>query len=136
MKRAISVFFIAFSASVLVHAEPVDPVLFDERVRLAKEAESDEQLKAYPHALVKQSRRHFARTMRSCKAVSAKPKAKAFVVVADINAEGKAEAVEVNPDNAVARCFAARFSSATYPKPPAYAGRNGFPVTIKVRVTP
>lgn len=122
--------------------QPIDPVLwearvrFEERVKLAKEAETDDKLRNYPHAMFKRAGRHISRSMRSCIAHSPKPEAKAFVLVADINQEGKADAVEVSPDNEVSRCFAERFSSATYPKPPAYEGRNGFPVTLKVRVAP
>lgn len=123
---------IAVSASAL----PADPVRFEERVRLAKDAQDDEQYKPYPNALFRHAGRHLARTMRACIARSPKPKGKAFALVADINAQGRAEAVEVLPENAVSRCFASRFSSAAYPLPPAYAGRDGFPVTLKVRVSP
>lgn len=117
-------------------AAPVDPARFEERVRLAKDAQIDAQYRIYPDTLFRHAGRHVARTMRACIVASPKPKAKAFVLVADISAHGKAEAVEVWPDNPVSRCFASRFSSATYPAPPAYAGRDGFPVTLKVRVTP
>lgn len=117
-------------------AAPVDPERFAERVQLAQEAQGDEQYRLYPHMLFRHAGRQVARTMRACRAASPKPKARAFVLVADISARGRAEAVEVWPDNAVSRCFAARFSSAAYPAPPAYAGRDGFPVTLKVRVAP
>lgn len=122
--------------------QPIDPVLwearvrFEERVKLAKEAETDDKLRNYPHAMYKRAGRHISRTMRSCIATSPKPEDKAFVLVADITPQGKADAVEVSPDNAVSRCFAERFSSATYLKPPAYEGRSGFPVTLKIRVVP
>lgn len=122
--------------------QPIDPVLwearvrFEERIKLAKEAETDDKLRNYPHAMFKRAGRHISRSMRSCIARSPKPEAKAFVLVADITPQGKADAVEVSPDNEVSRCFADKFSSTSYPKPPAYEGRNGFPVTLKVRVTP
>ena len=120
--------FLAASA----HAGPVDPALFDERVQLAKAAENDEQLKSYPHAMFKRAGRHLARTMRKCIAVSPKAESQAFVLAADINARGRAEAVEVKPDNGLARCFAAGFAAASYLKPPAYPGRENFPVTMRV----
>lgn len=132
MKRIALLCLVAFSA--LAHAAPADPVLFDERVRLAKQAEDDEQFKAYPHALYRQARRHVANAMRSCIAASPRPKSRSFVLVADITAQGRADAVAVKPDNAVARCFAARFAAASYPQPPAYPGRDGFPVTLRVGV--
>jgi hypothetical protein len=125
-------FFLSFAGYAC--AGPVDPVLFEERVRLAKAAQDDESYRVYPHALFRQAGRHVARTMRSCIAASPKPKSKVFTLVADMTAQGKADAVEVMPDSAAARCFAAGFSSATYPVPPAYAGRDGFPVTLRVRV--
>lgn len=131
--KMIPLAFLAFAAIThTAHATPVDPVLFDERVRLAKEAQADERYRAYPHAMFKRAGRHIARTMRSCIAGAPKPKASAFVLVADINAAGKPEAVQVKPDNRAARCFAAGFSSASYLKPPEYAGRQGFPVTLRV----
>lgn len=138
MKRLLPLLFIALAAPAF--AQPIDPVLyeervrFDERVKLAKAAEGDEQLKNYPHAMFKRARRHLARTMRSCIATSPKPEAKAFELVADINPQGQATAVDVWPNNAVSRCFAAGFSSVTYLKAPEYAGREGFPVTLKIRV--
>ncbi|GAB3554321.1 hypothetical protein GCM10027343_42210 [Noviherbaspirillum agri] len=121
---------------------PIDPVLwearvrFEERVKLAKSAETDDKLRNYPHAMFKRAGRHISRSMRSCIARSPKPEEKTFVLVADITPKGKADAVEVSPDNAVSRCFAERFSSATFLKPPAYEGRGGFPVTLGVRVSP
>lgn len=120
----------------------MDPVLyearvrFEERVQLAKAAETDGELRNYPHAMFKRAGRHISRTMRSCIATSPKPEAKAFVLVADIGPDGKPDAVDVSPDNEVARCFAKGFSSAAYLKPPKYEGRDGFPVTMKVQVVP
>lgn len=140
MKRSVPLLFIALAAPAF--ADPLNPALYEERVRfeervqLAKAAESDEQLKNYPHAMFKRAGRHLARTMRYCIATSPKPEAKAFELVADINAKGKADAVDVWPNNAVSRCFAAGFSSATYLKAPEYVGREGFPVTLKIRVVP
>lgn len=122
--------FLAVTAAA--HAAPAEPLLFDERVQLAKQAQDDERYKAYPHAMFKRAGRHIARTMRSCISASPKPASDAFVLVADINAAGKPKAVQVKPDNRVARCFAKRFSAASYLKPPEYAGREGFPVTLRI----
>lgn len=130
LNQSLPLFLLLFAA--LAHAGSPDPVLFDERVRLAKAAESDEQLKTYPHAMFKRAGRHFARTMRKCIALSPKAEMQAFMLVADINARGRAEAIEVKPDNGFARCFATRFAAASYLKPPAYPGRESFPVTMRV----
>lgn len=142
MKRAAPLFLAVFAT--LVHAEPVpgEPVAagpiqaeaFEDRVRLAQDAEEDEQFKTYRSAVLKRNSRHLARTMRTCIARSPKPAAKTFVLVADISPDGKAEAVAVKPDNAVANCFASGFSSVSYPKPPQFRQRQGFPVMMKVRV--
>lgn len=107
---------------------------FDARVRLAQEAETDERFKTYRPAMLRRAGRQLARTMRHCIAASPQPAQKSVVLVADISAEGRATAVEVKPDNAVAGCVARGFAAASYPRPPAYPGRSGFPVTMKMRV--
>ncbi|WP_019142544.1 hypothetical protein [Noviherbaspirillum massiliense] len=113
----------------LAHAETVE-----ERVKLAREAEAAPELKQYPAALFRKGGRRFARTMRSCARLKPAPEHKAFVLVADITPEGKASAVAVEPATNVAECFAEGFAAGTYPKPPAYPGREGFPVTMKLRI--
>jgi hypothetical protein len=142
MKLLAPLLLAAFAA--LVQAEPVpgEPVAtvptaaeaFEDRVRIAKDAEEDEQFNNYRSAVLKRNSRHLARTMRTCIAKSPKPASKTFVLVADIKADGKADAVAVKPDNEVANCFASGFSSVSYPKPPQYPKRDGFPVMMKVRV--
>lgn len=135
MKRIIPLLLIAFSTLVSgVEPELLSP--FDARVQLAKEAASDERYKPYPSVMFKRNGRHLARTMRSCIATSSAPEAKAFVLVADINSRGRASGVTVKPENEVARCFADGFSSVAYPRPPVYALRPGFPVTMKIQVRP
>jgi len=137
MKRIILLSFAAFAS--MAHAEPLqsEPVQlapFDARVQLAIAAESDERFKTYRPAMLRRNGRYLARTMRSCIAASPKPEKKTVTLVADINAEGKATGIEVKPENAVAGCYASGFAAASYPKPPAYPGREGFPVTMKIRV--
>jgi hypothetical protein len=117
-----------------VTIRPLGSESFEDRVLLAKDAEEDAQFKDYRSAVLKRNRRHFARTMRTCIARSPKPAAKTFVLVADITAAGKAAAVAVKPENEVANCYASGFSSVSYPKPPQYPNREGFPVMMKVRV--
>jgi hypothetical protein len=152
LSLSIALLFAAFAAVVQAEQVPATPVpaepvaaepiapspigtgAFDDRVLLAKDAEEDEQFKDYRSAVLKRNSRHFARTMRTCIARSPKPVSKTFVLVADITAEGKAAAVAVKPDNEVANCFASGFSSISYPKPPRYPNREGFPVMMKVRV--
>jgi hypothetical protein len=115
-------------------AEPIQAETFDDRIVLAKEAEENHEFRNYRAAVLKRNSRHLARTMRTCIAKSPKPESKTFVLVADITADGKADAVAVKPDNEVANCFASGFTSVSYPKPPQYPKRQAFPVMIKVRV--
>jgi hypothetical protein len=146
MKRTASIalplILVALSGPLHAQGDPASPVTvapaateaFEDRVRLAKEAEEDELFKTYRSRLLKRNSRHLARTMRSCIARSPKPDAKAFVLVADIRADGKADAIAVKPQNEVASCFASGFSSVAYPRPPQFPKREAFPVTMKVRV--
>jgi hypothetical protein len=134
MKLLAPLLFAAFAT--LVQAEPVpgEPVAagptqaetFDDRVRIAQDVEDDAQYNNYRSAVLKKNSRHLVRTMRTCIARSPKPAAKAFVLVADITADGKAHAVAVKPDNEVANCFASGFSSVSYPKPPQFPSGTGF----------
>jgi hypothetical protein len=142
MKLLAPLLFTAFAT--LVQAEPVpgeavatgptQAETFDDRVRIAQDVEDDAQYNNYRSAVLKKNSRHLVRTMRTCIAKSPKPAAKAFVLVADITADGKAHAVAVKPDTEVANCFASGFSSVSYPKPPQFPQRDGFPVMMKVRV--
>lgn len=137
LKRAIPLVFIADAALVQAAAledEPVPLTPFEARVRLAKEAEENEQFKMYRLAVHRKTGRYLVRTMRSCIAALPKPQQKSFVLIADITPTGKAAAVEVKPDNEVARCYASGFAAASFPRPPAYPGRQGFPVMMKIRV--
>lgn len=133
VKRAIPLLFALFAVSA--HAEaPVLPAPFDVRVQLAKDVEADERFKTYKTAMIRRNGRYLARTMRACRSIAPAPEQKSVVLVAEIEADGRASAVEVKPDNALGNCFATGFSSARYPKPPAYPGRQGFPVMMKISV--
>ena len=130
MKRAILLFSVAVAFPVL--ADDAAPLTFDDRVSLAKLAEDDERFHPYPAQMVKDAARRLARTMRHCWTLSAKPDAKSFVLVADIQLDGRPRDVEVKPAHAVARCFAAGFSANRYLAPPDYPGLDAFPVTMRV----
>lgn len=137
MKQALPLFFVAFA--VVAHAaplqsEPVRLAPFEARVRLADATEADERFKTYRPAMFKRAGRKLAGAMRSCIAASSKSDKNSVTLVADIGADGKATTIEVQPDNAVAQCFASRFSSISYPKPPAYPERSGFPVAMRINV--
>lgn len=130
MKRAI----LLFSAVVVLPAFADAPpsLTFDERVSLAKEAEDDERFHPYPSQMFRQAGRSLARTMRNCWPLSSKQNPKPFVLVAEIEADGRPRDVVVKPAHAAARCFAAGFSSNRYLAPPEYPDRDGFPVMMRV----
>ncbi|WP_420476213.1 hypothetical protein [Noviherbaspirillum sp. ST9] len=106
-------------------------VIFNERVALAKAAEEDERFHPYPAQMVREASGHFARTMRKCWPLS-KQDPKPFALVAEIDAEGRARDVMVQPAHAAARCFAAGFASVRYLPPPVYPERESFPVTMRI----
>jgi hypothetical protein len=60
-----------------------------------------------------------------------------FTFVADVSAEGSVSSVEVEPRNAVSRCFALHFAKAQLPKPPTSVIKgNVLPVADDIVVTP
>lgn len=129
MNLVIALFFIIFTQ--LAYAES-----FDMRAQLGKEAESKEEYKAYQPAIFSQVGNQLANVMRFCFATIYKPDIRPFILVADINTEGKAESVEVQPRTNTAECFMTGFSGVSYPKPPIYSNRPGFPITMEMRITP
>ena len=130
MKRAILLFAAAVPLAGLTAETP--PMSFDERVTLARSAEEDERFHPYPLRMQREAGRHFARTMRNCWSVSSRQEPKPFVLVAEIQPDGRPSKVAVKPAHAAARCFAAGFSSGRYLRPPDYPGRDGFPVMMRV----
>jgi hypothetical protein len=60
-----------------------------------------------------------------------------FTFVADVSASGSVSSVEVEPSNAVSRCFALHFGKARLPKPPTSLIKgNILPVADDIVVTP
>jgi len=108
------------------------PATFDERVAIAKAAEDDERFHPYPAQMVRGASRSLAGSMRRCWGKSQRPDVKSFVMVADIQPDGRPRNVAVSPGHAVSRCFAAAFTSGRYLAPPPYPGKDGFPVTMRV----
>jgi hypothetical protein len=109
---------------------------FAERVRLAKAAETAEAYKSYQPVFLRGISDPMAQIMRACFAKTEKPHADSFVLVADITREGKAQATEVKPTTNIATCFAAGMSKVSFPQPPVYSGRQGFPIAIEMKISP
>ncbi|HYD94381.1 MAG TPA: hypothetical protein VEC01_03570 [Noviherbaspirillum sp.] len=124
-------FLLSLALFAAAPAGAVTTLTFEQRVALAREAEDDERFDRYPDAMAGKAGRHIAQSMRQCRAFNPR-NAVPFVLVADIGADGVPRDVEVNPRHAASKCFAARFSASSYLPPPAYPGRNSFPVMLRV----
>jgi hypothetical protein len=107
---------------------------FDVRVELGKAAEEKEEFRSYHSAMIERVGGQYAATMRSCFATIREPQNDRFTLVGDITAEGELDAVEVRPLTNIASCFAAGLRTISFPKPPRYPGRSGFPMTIDMQI--
>lgn len=107
---------------------------FDVRAELGEAMEQSDEFKTYHSGMNRRVGDQFADIMRSCFASVENPQTARFVLVADITAEGRADAVEVRPPTNIARCFAAGLKRTSFPIPPPFPDREGFPITIKMRI--
>jgi hypothetical protein len=108
---------------------------FESRVDLGRAAEQRPEFATY-HARVQQELgAHYATTMHSCLTDATAAEIDAFTLVADITADGRLDAVAVRPATNIASCFAAGLVPVSFPKPPPYPGRSGFPIMIKMTIT-
>ena len=130
--------FVLLLAAICAPAVADDDVQwsFDDRVWLAQAAEEDQDFHPYASQMYRKAGRDLARTMRRCWSVTSKQNAKPFVLVADIDGDGRPRNVEVKPVHAGSRCFATGFSSIAYLPAPSYPGRAGFPIVMRVGGTP
>ncbi len=108
---------------------------FDDRVRIAEEAEEADQYKWYQKEMYSEIGQHLANTMRNCFETVEDPKTDTFFLVASVTDAGKASRIIVRPSTNIARCFAAGVEKATFPKPPVYPGEDGFPIVIEMKIT-
>jgi hypothetical protein len=107
---------------------------FDVRVELGRAAEEKEEFRSYHSAMTRRVGDRYAATMRSCFATVQEPQSDRFTLVGDITSKGELNAVEVRPVTNIASCFAAGLKTISFPKPPHYPGRSGFPMTIDMRI--
>ena len=125
--------FVLLLAAIAVPATATEtiPLSFEQRLVLAQAAEEDEDVRLYPTQAIRYAGRDLARAMRRCWSPAGK-QVKPFVLVADIDAAGRPHDVEVKPSHAASRCFAAAFASIGFRPAPPFAGREVFPVTMRV----
>ncbi len=125
-----------FALLLLLGSNAFSAESFAVRVALAKDAEGREEFKTYQPAMFAQAGEHLANTIRSCFDTTPTPDTNAFVLIADIGPDGKAQAVEVEPRTNIANCFAAGFAAAEFPIAPTYQNRAGFPVVLEMIIKP
>ena len=127
-RRVIPILFFAW----LGNAFALEP--FDERVQLAKAAESDEQLKAYLPAMYGSVGPQLASMLRNCIDRTDGADKSPFVMIADISSTGAAQGVETQPITNVGQCFARGFATISFPAPPASPKRAAYPLVIEMRI--
>lgn len=59
-----------------------------------------------------------------------------FVLVADVDARGRATNIEVRPATALARCFAGHFRALALQPPPLARGQRLYPVVVEMQTRP
>jgi hypothetical protein len=107
---------------------------FHARVALGITAEGKQEFNSYSAAVTLAVGSQYAATARSCFSTIDKPQVVPFTLVADVTPRGALSAVEVQPATNIASCFAAGLRQLSFPKPPAYPNRNGFPITVEIRI--
>jgi hypothetical protein len=70
---------------------------FDDRVRMAKEAELADAYKPYQQVMLSAIAAHLASALKECFAKVDRPQADTFVLVSDVTREGTARSIEVSP---------------------------------------
>lgn len=115
---------------------PAHAETFDDRVRMAKEAELADAYKAYQQVMLSAIAAHLASALKECFAKVDRAQTDSFILVSDVTREGTARSVEVSPATNIASCFGESFQSARFPLPPEFPGRDGFPIVIELRLKP
>jgi hypothetical protein len=109
---------------------------FDARAQRAKALEDTPPGRAYQDAMWPLVEPFLTALIKQCIADDAKHDMTPFVWVATLTAEGKLADAQVQPETAIARCFAAGMEQAPFPKPPQEFGDEGLPLTFNMRLHP
>lgn len=107
---------------------------FDDRVRIAEEAELADGYKWYQQEMYSEIGQHLANTMRGCFETIEDPETDTFYLVASVSDTGVANRIEVRPSTNISRCFAEGVEKAAFPKPPDFPDEGGFPVVIEMKM--
>jgi|KBSMisStandDraft_5_1062788.scaffolds.fasta_scaffold488548_2 hypothetical protein len=108
---------------------------FDRRVAIAKKLEDAPEGQAYDSILYRAIGNYIQNAMVECFPNGVARDTNSFTLVADILANGTATRIEVRPSTKMAACFRDKFAGAPFPALPAYAGANGLPISIDMKIT-
>jgi hypothetical protein len=124
-----------FAALALVAVDACAADSFDRRVAIAKKLEDAPEGQAYGDVLYGAIGNYIQKAMVECFPSGVPRETSSFTLVADILANGTATRVEVRPDTKMSACFRDKFARAPFPALPAYAGDNGLPIFIDMKIT-
>lgn len=125
---------LVFAALALMAANACAADSFDHRVAVAKKLEDAPDGQAYDRVLYGTIGNYIQKAMVECFPNGATRDTSSFTLVADILANGTAAHVEVRPDTKMAACFRDRFARIPFPALPAYAGADGLPIFIDMKI--
>lgn len=107
---------------------------FSDRVMQGRLAEAGKDGPAYQKALWQKIGNPTTDAYKGCVASNAPADKTPFTLVADIDANGKPEHIEVMPPLPVAHCMAGQFATWTLPPPPAQP--KPYPIEIDFSIAP
>lgn len=130
--KAISAFVLAL-IPLLAVAGPDD---FGVRVQRAKLVEASSEGATYQKKLWSSIGNQTAAAMQECFPREAKADTDVFTLVGDVNDQCQLKNIELRPSTPMSRCFAERFTSLPFPKPPESMSERGVPLVIEMKIKP
>ncbi|SFS16902.1 hypothetical protein SAMN05216570_3412 [Dyella sp. OK004] len=124
-----------FAVLVLAAASASAADSFEHRVAVAKKLEDAPDGQAYDRVLYGAIGNYIQKAMVECFPDGVTRDTSSFTLVADILANGTATRIEVRPETKMAACFGDKFAGAPFPALPTYAGADGLPIFIDMKIT-
>lgn len=128
MKSILAIFLAMASANALSADS------FEQRAEAAKKLEDTDQGQAYEKLLIGATGDYVANAMHQCVPKGVTADTDHFVIVADLQANRSLARVEFRPQTKMTQCFVEKFAKAPFPDPPSYAGLNGLPIVLDMKV--
>lgn len=133
-------FALMMGAPPAVSAAPpplaVPATTFAARVLRGKLVEAGPSGPAYQNILWAQLDGPTTEALTACIRDNAPADKSPFTLVADVQPDGKPDAVEVQPATPVASCLAAWFATTRLPPPPRLPDTSTYPLEIEVSISP